>query len=155
MGAWSANKQEASMIIEALLAKMLFKSWIFCSKMIDFIPINEYNIYCYIICFLINKERRMVSGDSFQKYVRDLFSYNAGKVSKLSNLYSDVEDAVINWCGNESEGNICIDDQHKEFALYENIKFEAFLDNMPHETGEDRLNRFLPYIIVYQVEFDR
>ena len=90
----------------------------------------------------------MVSGDSFQKYVRDLFSYNAGKVSKLSNLYSDVEDAVINWCGNESEGNICIDDQHKEFALYENIKFEAFLDNMPHETSEDRLNRFLPYIIV-------
>ena len=87
----------------------------------------------------------MVSGDSFQKYVRDLFSY---KVSKLSNLYSDVEDAVTNWCGNESEGNICIDDQHKEFALYENIKFEAFLDNMPHETSEDRLNRFLPYIIV-------
>lgn len=90
----------------------------------------------------------MVSGDSFQKYVRDLFSYNAGKVSKLSNLYSDVEDAVTNWCGNESEGNICIDDQHKEFALYENIKFEAFLDNMPHETSEDKLNRFLPYIIV-------
>ena len=90
----------------------------------------------------------MVSGDSIQKYVRDLFSYNAGKVSKLSNLYSDVEDAVTNWCGNESEGNICIDDQHKEFALYENIKFEAFLDNMPHETSEDRLNRFLPYIIV-------
>ena len=90
----------------------------------------------------------MVSGDSFQKYVRDLFNYNAGKVSKLSNLYSDVEDAVTNWCGNESEGNICIDDQHKEFALYENIKFEAFLDNMPHETSEDRLNRFLPYIIV-------
>lgn len=90
----------------------------------------------------------MVFGDSFQKYVRDLFSYNAGKVAKLSNLYSDVEDAVTNWCGNESEGNICIDDQHKEFALYENIKFEAFLDNMPHETSEDRLNRFLPYIIV-------
>ena len=90
----------------------------------------------------------MVSGDSFQKYVKDLFSYNAGKVSKLSNLYSDVEDAITNWCGNESEGNICIDDQHKEFALYENIKFEAFLDNMPHETSEDRLNRFLPYIIV-------
>lgn len=90
----------------------------------------------------------MVSGDSFPKYVRDLFSYNAGKISKLSNLYSDVEDAVTNWCGNESEGNICIDDQHKEFALYENIQFEAFLDNMPHETSEDRLNRFLPYIIV-------
>ena len=89
-----------------------------------------------------------VFGDDFQKYVRDLFSYNAGKVSKLSNLYSDVEDAVTNWCGNESEGNICIDDQHKEFALYENIKFEEFLENMPQETSKDRLNRFLPYIIV-------
>ena len=29
------------------------------SKHVDFIPINEYNIYCYIICFLINKERRI------------------------------------------------------------------------------------------------
>ena len=27
----------------------------------------------------------IVSGDSFQRFVRDLFSYNAGKVSKLSN----------------------------------------------------------------------
>lgn len=89
-----------------------------------------------------------VSGDIFQKYVRDLFSYNAGKVPKLSNLYSNLEEAVTNWCGNESEGNICIDDQHKEFALYENIKFEAFLGNMPQETSENRLNRFLPYIVV-------
>ena len=90
----------------------------------------------------------IVPGVNFQKYVRDLFSYNAGKISKLSNLYSDVEDAVTSWCGNESEGNICIDDQHKEFTLYENIKFEAFLDNMPLETNKERLNRFLPYIIV-------
>lgn len=89
-----------------------------------------------------------VPDDSFQKYVRDLFSYNAGKVAKLNNLYSDVEDAVINWCGNESEGNICIDDQHKEFALYENIKFEAYLDDMPKESENDSLNKFLPYIVV-------
>ena len=60
----------------------------------------------------------------FQKYVEDLYSYNAGKVSKLSNLYSDIEEAVTNWCGNESEGNICIDVQHKGLELYENIDFE-------------------------------
>lgn len=90
----------------------------------------------------------VVSGDCFQRYVKDLFSYNSGKVSKLSNLYSDVENAVTKWCGNESEENICIDDQHKEFVLYENIKFEAFLDNMPQETKADRLTKFLPYIIV-------
>lgn len=89
-----------------------------------------------------------LSGERFQKYVKDLFSYNAGKVAKLSGLYSDVEDAVIKWCGNESEGNICIDDQHNGFALYENIKFEVFLDNVPQEKSKDSLNRFLPYIVV-------
>lgn len=89
-----------------------------------------------------------VSDRVFQKYVRDLYSYNAGKVSKLSNLYSDIEEAVTNWCGNESEGNICIDDQHKEFVLYENIEFDAYLDNVPKDSNQDYLQRFLPYIIV-------
>lgn len=84
----------------------------------------------------------------FQKYVEDLYSYNAGKVSKLSNLYSDIEEAVTNWCGNESEGNICIDDQHKGLELYENIDFEEYLDNIPKENKDDNLQRFLPYIIV-------
>ena len=85
--------------------------------------------------------------------MRDLYSYNAGKISKLSNLYSDIEEAVVGWCGKEAEGNICIDDQHKDFSLYENIEFEACLDNIPKETSEDSLKRFLPYIVVeYQDE---
>lgn len=84
----------------------------------------------------------------YQGYIKDLYSFNAGKVSKLSNLYSDIEEAVTNWCGNESEGNICIDDQHKNFALYENIDFEAYLDNMPEERSEESIKRFLPYIVV-------
>lgn len=84
----------------------------------------------------------------FKKYVQDLYSYNAGKKAKLSNLYSDIEESVTNWCGNESEGNICIDDQHKDFSLYENIQFEAFLDNIPEKSDDDNLQRFIPYIIV-------
>lgn len=89
----------------------------------------------------------------YHNYMRDLYSYNAGKISKLSNLYSDIEEAVVGWCGNEAEGNICIDNQHKDFSLYENIEFEACLDNIPKETSEDSLKRFLPYIVVeYQDE---
>lgn len=84
----------------------------------------------------------------YQGYIKDLYSFNAGKVSKLSNLYSDIEEAVTNWCGNESEGNICIDNQHKNFALYENIEFEAYLDNIPKEKSEESIKRFLPYIVV-------
>lgn len=90
----------------------------------------------------------IASDKIFIKYVGDLYSYNAGKISKLSNLYSDIEEAVTNWCGNESGGNICIDDQNKEFSLYESINFEAYLDNIPKESDADNLQRFLPYIIV-------
>lgn len=99
--------------------------------------------------------KSIASDKIFKKYVRDLYSYNAGKIPKLSNLYSDIEEAVTNWCGNESEGNICIDDQHKGFALYENIKFEACLDNIPTESDVDNLQRFLPYIIVEFQDADR
>ena len=63
-------------------------------------------------------------------------------------MYSDVEEAVTSWCGNESEGNICIDDQHKGLELYENIAFEAYLDDMPPSSNEELLQRFLPYIVV-------
>lgn len=91
----------------------------------------------------------------YQGYIRDLYSFNAGKISKLSNLYSDIEEAITNWCGNESEGNICIDDQHKNFSLYENIDFEAYLENMPAETNDESIKRFLPYIVVeFQGEND-
>ena len=90
----------------------------------------------------------IVSDDIFYKFVKDLYSYNAGKIPKLSNLYSDVEEAVTSWCGSESEGNICIDDQHKGLELYENIDFEAYLDDMPPSLNEEFLQRFLPYIVV-------
>lgn len=90
----------------------------------------------------------IVLDDIFHRFIKDLYSYNAGRIAKLSNLYSDVEEAVTSWCGNESEGNICIDDQHKGLELYENIDFEAYLDDMPPSSNEELLQRFLPYIVV-------
>lgn len=84
----------------------------------------------------------------FMEYICDLYSYNAGKIPGLSTLYSDIEEAVVSWCGNESEGNICIDDTHKGLSLYENIDFEAYIDNIPQEKDDDNLQRFLPYIVV-------
>lgn len=84
----------------------------------------------------------------FQKYISDLYNYNAGNVPRLGNLYSDVEAAVINWCGNEAEGTICIDNHNREFTLYENIVFDAYLDNIPEKSEKDYLQKFLPYIIV-------
>lgn len=90
---------------------------------------------------------------TFSEYISDLYSYNAGKIAKLVNLYSDVEKAIISWCGNETEGNICIDDTHKGFSIYENIKFTPYLDNIPKVTNADELQKFLTFMVVeYQGE---
>ena len=92
-----------------------------------------------------------VPNDSFKEYVNYLFSYNAGKVGKGSDLrylYDDVEKAVLKWCGDDKKGIICIDDQHTEFALYEKIDFEPDLSNLPEESDLEIFERFLPYIII-------
>jgi len=83
----------------------------------------------------------------FSKYISDLYNYNTGKTPKLANLYSDIEDAVTCWCGNEDDDNICIDDTHKSFSIYENIKFDPFLDNIPSKTTTDEIQKFLPFIV--------
>lgn len=96
-----------------------------------------------------------LSDPDFDNYIEDLFNYNAGRISKLGNLYSDIEEAVTKWCGNESEDNICIDDLHNGLSIYEDIGFDPYLDSMPADTKDDYLQRFVPYIVVeFQGEND-
>ncbi|MDE5757800.1 MAG: hypothetical protein K2H85_04225, partial [Allobaculum sp.] len=83
----------------------------------------------------------------FSNYISALYYYNTGKIPKLSNLYSDIEDAVTCWCGSEDDDNICIDDIHKSFSIYENIKFDPYLDNIPSKTTTDEIQKFLPFIV--------
>lgn len=83
----------------------------------------------------------------FLKYISDLYNYNIGKIPKLANLYSDIKDAVIRWCGNEDDDNICIDDSHKSFSIYEDIKFEPFLGNIPSISETEKIEKFLPFIV--------
>ena len=83
----------------------------------------------------------------FLKYISDLYNYNIGKTPKLAGLYSDIEDAVMRWCGNEDDDNICIDDSHKSFAIYEDIKFDPFLDNIPSPSSSEKIEKFLPYVV--------
>lgn len=83
----------------------------------------------------------------FLKYISDLYNYNIGRTPKLENLYSDIKDAVIHWCGNDGDNNICIDDSHKSFSIYEDIKFEPFLGNIPSTSETEKIEKFLPFIV--------
>lgn len=120
----------------------------------DTVYINIFNEYKAIKSKLFNvliriRDLMNVTGyDSmFSKYISDLYNYNTGKTQKLENLYSDITDAVTCWCGNEDDDNICIYESHKSFSIYENIKFDPYLDNIPSKTTADEVQKFLPFIV--------
>ena len=89
-----------------------------------------------------------ISGDEvYKNYLADLFIYNAGIGKKLDRLYGIVEKALTQWCGADEDGNVCLDDKHNGFSLYEAVEFNENLDQLPKTSGEDELQRFIPYVV--------
>ena len=84
----------------------------------------------------------------YVEFLKDLYYYNSGKIGMLQSLYSKVENAVSQWCGSESDGNICLDDTHEGFTLYESIEFDECLDNIPDRNNDKELNKFRTAIMV-------
>ncbi len=81
-------------------------------------------------------------------FLKDLYHYNAGHSMELALLYIKVQKAVIQWCGSESDENVCLDDSIMGFSVYEDLDFKEYLDNMPREADERELQRFLPNIVI-------
>ena len=81
-------------------------------------------------------------------FLKMLYYFNTGTTKKYGELYGLVEDAVIQWCGNEDQDNVCFDDCHEGIALYEHIEFEPYLDVSPSVKKNEELQRFLPFITV-------
>ena len=89
-----------------------------------------------------------INDEIYDKYLLDLYMFNAGKARKLGDLYSMVETGVIQWCGSDVDGNLCLDDKHKEFVLYEKVTFDASLDHIPQYNDNNELKRFTSSIVV-------
>ena len=89
-----------------------------------------------------------IKDDVYERYLSDLYLYNSGKGKKLGSLYSMVKKSVIQWCGSDTEGNICIDDGRRGFALFEDIEFKESLELMPEMEDSEELQRFVPYLVV-------
>ncbi|SFT61210.1 DNA phosphorothioation-dependent restriction protein DptF [Lachnospiraceae bacterium XBD2001] len=83
----------------------------------------------------------------YRGYLKDLYSYNSGLGKKLGNLYGMIEKAVTQWCGSDEDGNLCLDNKHDGFAVYESVQLEPNLDSIPVQSGDDELQRFMPSII--------
>lgn len=86
--------------------------------------------------------------DVYSSFLSTLYYFNTGTTKKYGELYGLVEEAIIQWCGNEDRDNICFDDLHEGIALYEHIEFEPYLDDSTSIQKTDELQRFLPFISV-------
>ena len=94
-----------------------------------------YNLMVRIDAF----DNNVIEDKVYKNFLSDLFLYNSGKGKKLAGLYGMVEKALTQWCGSDEDGNLCLDDMHDGFSLYEAVEFNENIDQLPKATGESEL----------------
>lgn len=107
------------------------------------LKLSLYNLMIRINAF----EEKFIQDDIYKMYLSDLFFYNAGKARRLANLYGMIEKAIAQWCGSDEDGNLCIDDKHRDFSFYEHVEYNANLVNLPRHVDETEIQRFIPSIV--------
>ena len=90
----------------------------------------------------------IIQDKAYMSFLNALYYFNTGTTKKYGEIYEVVEDAIIQWCGNEELDNICFDDSHEGIALYEHIEFEPYLDISGNVKKNDELQRFVTFITV-------
>lgn len=89
----------------------------------------------------------IIGNEVYRKYLSDLYFYNAGVGKKLGNMYSMVEKAAKQWSGCDEDDNLCLNDKHQGFLLYEKVDFKPNLIHLPYPPGTDDLQRFVPFVV--------
>lgn len=90
----------------------------------------------------------IIQDKAYMSFLNALYYFNTGTTKKYGEIYEVVEDAIIQWCGNEEQDNICFDDSYEGIALYEHIEFEPYLDISGNVKKNDELQRFVTFITV-------
>lgn len=90
----------------------------------------------------------IIQDKAYMSFLNALYYFNTGTTKKYGEIYEVVEDAIIQWCGNEEQDNIYFDDSHEGIALYEHIEFEPYLDISGNVKKNDELQRFVTFITV-------
>ena len=83
----------------------------------------------------------------YKKYLSDLYMFNAGQGKKLGQLYNMVEKSVTQWCGSDEDGNLCLEDKHSGFSLYEKVEFKGSIGHISRLEDVEELQRFVPTIV--------
>ena len=95
-----------------------------------------------------NIDSNVNNDEIYDEYIRNLYYFNAGRGNKLGGLYGLVEKAVIQWCGSNEDGFLCLDDKQEDFSIFEEVKFIANISHIKAPKETDELYKFLPSIVV-------
>lgn len=90
----------------------------------------------------------IIHDNAYMSFLKMLYYFNTGTIKKYGELYDLVKMAVIQWCGNEDQDDICFDTCHDGIALYEHIEFEPYLDDSLGIKNNEELQSFLSFITV-------
>lgn len=96
-------------------------------------------------CEFIESENR--TDAVYEQYLKNLYWFNAGKGKKLGLLYNMVEKGVVQWCGSDDDGNLCLEERRSGFSIFESVKFKEMISHIPTPENTDELQRFIPSII--------
>lgn len=100
-----------------------------------------------LIVRVLSIEEGDIKGETYKNYLKNLYWYNSGNSKKLRPLYEMVEKAVMQWCGSDDDGNLCLDDSHKEFHLYEKVEFDEEVNNTVFSIETDELYQFTQIVV--------
>lgn len=93
-------------------------------------------------------DQGVIGNKVYMDFLTNLYFYNAGMGLKLGSLYNMVEKATKQWCGCDENDNICLDDKHQEFMVYEKVEFKPSLIHLPYPVETADLHRFVPFVVV-------
>lgn len=147
-----ANNAEESIAKE--FSNLPYKSFIFDSQVMK--KIGSDKGYRSKIFSSIKRCQAFLNGgltnNTYKAFLLDLYHYNANAISELEELYDSIERAVKQWCGTDSDDNLCIESNKLGYELYEEVEFNAYSDGSGVERLEGELSKFTNYITVEFVD---
>lgn len=140
---------DASQFVKKEVNDTPYKDLLLDSKMLEEINSDKEIKGTVFTCLVrLNALKEDTLQDSiYNEFVKMLYYFNSGRKKQVNNLYNLAKHAILQWCGTDDSGHVCIG-KNKNYLLYEEIDFKPNSDCIPAESKDAELHRFLPELKV-------
>lgn len=103
--------------------------------------------------YICGKDKNIIVDKYYDQYMKYLYHFNIGNISKYSDLFSKVEKLIYSWNGFMKNNYIFLDKKLKKFDVAEHINLNKSKQGCCQKRKDKELNRFKKNIII-SFEFD-